>query len=181
MTYLKNGQTAEILWGLYRLANVYQLQGKYTKAIEVLKEIEKKDTNETYAHYELGINFQMLGKSDIARSHFQEFMSEAEKWPEEYPDDPNSYINYGKVFTRLGDIDTGWEIGKKALELDSTKHFQYAQFLAVQGRNIEALDHLEKALKNGYRDLPWIKLNPDLQLLHEEKRFKDLITAYFDL
>jgi hypothetical protein len=70
-------------------------------------------------------------------------------------------------------------MGKKALELDPTIHFQFAELLAVQGRKEESLDHLEKAIEHGYRDLTWIKLGPNMYHLHQEVRYQELIDRYF--
>ena len=169
----------DLLMNKYRLAHDYRLQGRYDKAIEVLEAILQKNPNESSAHYDLGINYNLLGKSETARSHFLEFRKTAEKWLDEYSNDPKSYIYNGIILARLGEKDAGWEIGKRAMEIDSTIYFEYSQLLAVQGRKSDALDYLEKALEDGYRDLVWIKLQPDLQILHEEERFKNLMNSYF--
>ena len=97
-----------------------------------------------------------------------------------YPDNPSSFIVNGLVLTHLGEKDTGWEMGTKALELDSTIHFEIAELLAVQDRKSEALDHLEKAIENGYRDLTWIKLSPNMHNLHKETRYRELINKHFN-
>jgi len=179
-SYLKAAElNPDLLMNKYRLAHDYRLQGRYDKAIEVLEAILQKNPHESSAHYDLGINYNLLGKSETARSHFLEFRKIAKKWLDEYSNDPKSYIYNGIILTRLGEKDAGWEIGKRAMELDSTIYFEYSQLLAVQGRKSEALNYLEKALEDGYRDLVWIRLQPDLQLLHEEERFKNLINKYF--
>ena len=179
-SYLKAAElNPDLLMNKYRLAHDYRLQGRYDKAIEVLEAILQKNPHESSAHYDLGINYNLLGKSKTARSHFLEFRKIAKKWLDEYSNDPKSYIYNGIILTRLGEKDAGWEIGKRAMELDSTIYFEYSQLLAVQGRKSEALNYLEKALEDGYRDLVWIRLQPDLQLLHEEERFKNLINKYF--
>jgi tetratricopeptide (TPR) repeat protein len=164
----------------YRLAHVYRLQGEYDKAIEILNDILHINPEETSAHYDLGINYNLMGESEKARIHFHEYKTNAEKWIVAYPEDPLTYITNGLVLTHLGERDSGWAIGKKALELDSTIHFLFAEFLAVQDKKSEALDHLEKELENGYRDLAWIKLNPHIHLLHEEVRYQELINKYFN-
>jgi tetratricopeptide (TPR) repeat protein len=169
-----------LLLNQYRLAHVYRLQGEYDKAIEVFEEILRINPEETSAHYGLGINYNLMGESENARSHFLKFRKIAEQWMYDYSNDPRSLIVNGVVLTRLGEKVAGWEIGKKGIELDSTIHFRFAEFLAVQDRKSEALDHLEKALENGYRNLPWLKLNPDINLLHEEVRYQELINKYFN-
>ena len=163
----------------YRLAHVYRLLGKYDRAIEVLKNILHNNADEVITHYNMGINYQLMGKPELSRDQFLRFRNYAEEWEVNYSQDPQSFINLGLVLTRLGEKEAGWESGKKAIDLDSTLHFRYAEFFAVQDEKSEALDHLEKALQNGYRDLVWLKLNPDLYILHSEIRYKDLIREYF--
>ncbi len=178
--YLKAGDlNPNFLMNQYRLAHVYRLQGMYDKAIVVLETILQKNPQESSVHYDLGINYNLKGKRETARSHFLDYRKIAEKWLDENSNDPKSYIYNGIVLTRLGEKDAGWEIGKRALEIDSTIYFEFTQLLAVQDRKNEALDYFEKALENGYRDLVWIKLHPDLQLLFREVRFKDLMNSYF--
>ncbi|MCJ7466879.1 MAG: tetratricopeptide repeat protein [Maribacter sp.] len=178
--FLKAGDlNPNFLMNQYRLAHDYRLQGMYDKAIEVLEAILQKNPQESSAHYDLGINYNLMGKKETARSHFLEYKKIAAKWLEENPNDPKLYVYNGIVLTRLGEKDAGWEIGKRAFELDSTINFEFTQLLAVQDRKSEALDYLEKALANGYRDLAWIKLHPDLELLFREVRYKDLMNRYF--
>lgn len=178
--FLKAGVlNPEFLMNQYRLAHVYRLQGMYDKAIEVLEAILKKNIQESSAHYDLGINYNLKGEWETARRHFLAYRKIAKKWLDENSDDPKSYIYNGIVLTRLGDKDAGWDIGKRALEMESTNYFELTQLLAVQDRKSEALDYFEKALENDYRDLVWIKLHPDLQLLFKEVRFKELMNSYF--
>jgi len=178
--YLKASDlNPNLLINQYRLAHLYRLRGKYDKAIVVFEEILRLHPDESPARYNLGLNYSLLGESNIARSHFIGYRKITEQWLVDFPNNPTTYIANGLVLTRLGEKDAGLEIGKKALELDSTIHFQFAQLLAVQGRTNEALDQLKKALENGYRDLPWIILYPDLQSLQGEERYNDLIDEYF--
>ncbi len=178
--YLKAGNLdPNFLMNQYRLAHVYRLQGKFDKAIDVLKTILRKNPKESSPHYDLGVNYNLIGQSESARSHFLEYRKIAESWLDENSDDPKSYIYNGIVLTRLGDKAAGWEIGKRALEQKVPIYFEFAQLLAVQDRKSEALDYLEKALENGYKNLVWIKLHPDIQLLRGEVRYKELIHTYF--
>ena len=114
-----------------------------------------------------------------ARQYFLEFKKSAETWVRDDPVNPYSYYHYGLVLTRLGETDKAWEVGKNIIETDTSAHIQFSEFLACQGRTGEALDQLEIGLRDGYRELTWLKLSPDFFLLHNEDRFKDLINEYF--
>lgn len=169
-----------LLQNQYRLAYTYRRLGMPEKAIEILKEILQINPNENFSFYVLGIYYQLTGEAELSREYYLKYRSIAEFWEKEYPDMPDTYVVLGRILTRLGEKDAGWEIGKKALELDSTFHVRHAELLAVQDKKEEALDHLELALENGYRDLCWIILNPDLFELQKEDRFDELINRYFN-
>ncbi len=163
----------------YNLGHVYRLMGKYEKAVEVYNDFLKIAPWETPVHYQMGVIYKLMEENENAMKHFLEFKKNAETWVRNDSGNPYSYYHYGLVLTRLGEIDTAWEVGKKIIEVDTSAHLQFAEFLAAQGRTSEALDHLGKALEAGYRELTWIKLSPDLYLLHNEERFQSLIKEYF--
>ena len=167
------------VWGLYRLAHVYRLQGKYDGAIEVLKGILNQYPEESDAHYDLGVVYNMLGDQNNAREHFLAYKNSCENWMDTSPDDPESYLCCGIVYTRLGRREAGLELALEAKKIDSTYYLTFAEFYAVQDSIEEALDQLEKALQNGYRDLPMIQLISSFDALRDEIRYKELIHEYF--
>ena len=79
------------------------------------------------------------------------------------------------VLTRLNKLEQGMVMGKKGLSIDSTLHFEFAQLLAVQGKNQEALDQLTIAQKAGYHNYIWVRIHPDFHNLYKEPAFKKLI------
>jgi hypothetical protein len=98
----------------------------------------------------------------------------------EHPDNPVTIIAKGIVLSRLGMIEEGMKVGKRGFEMDTASHFDYARLLAVQQYTEEALRHLEIAIENGYRDLCWIKMDPDLSSLQNDERFLRLLERYFN-
>jgi len=163
----------------YNLCHVYRLMGNYEIAIEVLKDFLQIAPYAVSAHYQLGIIYKLMEDDEQSMKHFLEFKNNAESWVKNDSENHFSYYWYGLVLTHLGDKNTAWEYGKKIIEIDTSAHIQFAEFLAAQNRNSEALDHLGKALRQGYRDLTWIKLSPDLFLLQNEEKFQSLIKEYF--
>jgi len=167
------------VWGLFRLAWVYRLQGKFDEAIELFKEVLSQYPEEIDAHYDLGVLYDMVGDQNNAREHFLAYKDSCENWMDISPDDPHSYLYCGIAYTRLGNREAGWELGLEAMKIDSTDYFAFAELYAVQDSTEEALDQLEKALQNGYRDLPMIQLISNFDALRDEIRYKELIHEYF--
>jgi len=180
----------------YDLAHAYYIQGRYKEAIRILEKVLENNQNKSSAYfeiildgnqnepsafYDLGINYQALGNEDKAREYYSIFKRIAsEEWMNKRPDDAGTYIALGTVTAHLGDPELSKEMLQKAKDIDSTLHDQFAEVLCAQGNIPEALFEIEKAFGNGFRNLLWLKLNPDLQMLNSEARYKSLIDKYFN-
>jgi tetratricopeptide (TPR) repeat protein len=165
---------------LYRLAHTYRLQGQYNKAADILKRILEIDKTEASALYDLGINYQYLGNMVESKKYFAAFKKIAtEDWVRKWPEAAETYISISAVAARLGEMETSDKMYKRAFEIDSTIHERLTEVLCLQGKINEALDQIVKAFETGYRDLFWLKLSPDLQLLQTEPRFRVLMKRYF--
>jgi len=122
-----------------------------------------------------------MGNQKEALKYFSEYKRIAtEEWTKTYPDYYGTYISIAAITARLGDLEFSAKALKKAIELDSTRHEKFAQVLCLQGNIQEALKETEKALRNGYRDIVWLKINPDYQVLQNEPRFRELLNKYFN-
>lgn len=165
---------------LYNLAHACRIQGKYSEAIRILDSVLEIDQDEHSAWYDLGVNFQSMGNQEEAGNHFSRFKKIVwEEWMNKWPDDAGTYTAAGSITARLGENETSEQMLQRALEIDSTSYYRLAGLLCLQGKVPEALDHLEKALENGYRNLLMLKMNPDLQILQNDIRFHNLINKYF--
>lgn len=166
---------------LYRLAHTYRIQGLHREAIRILETILEINKYEPDAYSDIGINYQALGDQDEARKYFSGFKRIAsEVWIKAYPDVAATYTKIGAVYARLNEMDSSRLMLQKAVEVDSVQHFEFATVLCLQGKIPEAIDQIEKALEKGYRNLTWLKMNPDLQIIQNETRFKQLLKKYFN-
>jgi tetratricopeptide (TPR) repeat protein len=165
---------------LFRLAHIYRLQKRYNEAIGILKEILAKNPYEVSALYDIGVNFQLMGKREEAVKYFTSFKkSAAEIWLKEQPENVASYTVMSAVTARLEDLELSQQMLQKAMLIDSTQHEKFAEVLCLHGKAPEALIQLEAAFRKGYRDIFWLKLTPDLELLRYDTRFHDLLDKYF--
>jgi tetratricopeptide (TPR) repeat protein len=179
----------------YDLAHAFNIQGRYKEAIRILERIIENskngsstyfesiiasDQNDPSAYYDLGINYQAMGNQEEARKFFSIYKNIViEEWMKKRPNNAVTFIAIGNVTAHLGDIEFSKEMLQKAKDIDSTLHERFAEVLCVQGNIPEALYEMEKALDNGFRNLLWLKLNPDLQILHNDARFRNLLGKYF--
>ncbi|MEN8201786.1 MAG: tetratricopeptide repeat protein [Bacteroidota bacterium] len=164
----------------FRLANTRRVLGKYEEAVEVLKDLLQVNPRASNAYYQMGFFYELMGKEEEAKSNYRRFLDITDFWMQEFSDDPVSFYAHAKVLTRLGELEQSMHTGEKAFKMDTARHMEYAQFLAVRQDIEGALDQVKKGLEDGYRDYCWIKMNPDLANLQEEERFKALLDQYFD-
>jgi superkiller protein 3 len=170
----------DFLLNTYRLAHTCRVGGHYNEAIDLLTKVQNKHKDETSTFYDLGINYESMGNKKEALKYYTAFKKIAtEEWLKTYPDMPETYIAIGAITARLGDLVSSRKALQKAIEMDSTKHEKFAELLCLQGRITDAQREIEKALKKGYRDLVWLKTNPDYQALQNEEGFRDLLKKYF--
>jgi len=166
---------------LFRLAHLYSIMGNYDEAITILKKIPDINISESSAAwYAIGAYYQLKGNMQEADKYLAMYRSYATTyWLKEWADSPYTYICLGAVSARMGDMDLSQQMLQKAISMDSTLHTRFAGILCLQNKIPEALNHLEKAFENGYRDLAWIKLDPDLRSLQYDIRFRNMLKEYF--
>jgi tetratricopeptide (TPR) repeat protein len=145
-----------------------------------VKKIPAIDPDDASTLYDLGVNYQSMNNKKEASISFNRYKRiVTEVFMKKWPDDPGTYISMSEVMAHLGEMDSSKLMLLKAIKIDSTLHEKFAEALCLQGNVPEALNHLEKAFNTGYRNLFWLKLNPDLQLLRYDTRYRDLIIKYF--
>lgn len=175
---------AELQSGLainqFRLANTKRVLGKYEEAVQALEDVLEFNPTYLNAYYQMGINYELMGRAEEAEANYRRYQDLNEKWLDSNPEDLGSIIFRGLVLTRLGDKERGLRAGEEAYRLDSSRHMNFAMLLAVQGDIDQALEQVELALETGYRDYCWLKMNPDLAGLQEEERFRKLLNQYFN-
>ena len=165
---------------LYRLSHTYRVMGKYDNAVRVLNEIIRINPNDSSVYYDLGVSYELMGEDLKARDYYLMYKSATDFLETRFPDDPNTFLVKGMVLTKLGEKEEGFRAGMKSFEMDTSNHFDFVRFLAVQERNSEALDQLEIAFELGYRDICWLKMQSEIALLQDEPRYNQLLSKYFN-
>jgi tetratricopeptide (TPR) repeat protein len=168
-------------FNLFRLSFTYAMRGKYNDAAEVLMGIPAINPDEaSSAWYDLGAIYQLSGDEEKARKYLSQYRKyAAEEWIKAFPDNAHTYIAIAKADARLGDPESSKQMLQKAVGIDSSLHEPIAEVLCLQGKITEAMEEMEKAFRNGYRDLAWVKMHPDLYALQYDVRFRKLLEEYF--
>jgi len=121
-----------------------------------------------------------MGDHRNARACFLRFRESTEEtWLNSYPENYSTYTSLASVAARLDEMELSQQLLEKAVELDSSRYFSFAEVLCVQGNITGALNYIQLALENGYRDLYGLKAHPDLAALRFDIRLKNLLDKYF--
>lgn len=85
----------------------------------------------------------------------------------------------GGLYTKLGRVDEGLRMDRKLVRLapnNPIAHYNLACSLALKRRKADAVRALRRALETGYRDLDWMREDPDLASLRDYSAFQDIET-----
>lgn len=114
----------------------------------------------------------MDSSSDFETSFFERLVKNN-------PDFVDALIPLAEVYTRRGMFEKGLKIDKKLARLkkdDPIVHYNLACSLALVGEKEKALSALKRSIQLGYHDFEHMKKDADLKSLHEDLRFKSLMS-----
>ncbi len=163
----------------YHLAHAYRLQGHYQQALQTLEPLLKIDPSDPTPWYDMGVVCQGMGDQDRARQYLQHYLQEIEAQLRTHPNDADAIWNLAEVFSRLGEKERASFWTRKGLALAPQRHLEYAEVLSLNQEKPEAIEELRAALQMGHPS--WypifIKIHPDLQALHGEPNFEQLLAT----
>ena len=153
-------------------------QGKMEKAAGFFEKANRLDP----ADYQALLFFQMclraLGREEEARRASEDVIRVVERHVEVYPEDARA-LNLGALaLCHLGDRQRSREWAARALAIDPEETsilYNVACNYALLQDNDQALDCLEKAVRNGFGHKEWIENDPDPASLRDHPRFQSLI------
>jgi tetratricopeptide (TPR) repeat protein len=123
----------------------------------------------------IGIMNRRMGEEEQATLRFRRYLAAAREGIRANPKGGGFYIDAALAYGRLGDIGKAEEMAERAFSLVPGNHFGHAQVLSVMGKKQEALQQLEIAVQKGWKNFIWMKVHIDLQNLHDEAGFLELL------
>jgi TolB-like protein/Tfp pilus assembly protein PilF len=94
------------------------------------------------------------------------------------PDDARAWYLSGAALMRLGKVDEALERTCRAYAIDPEDAgvlYNVACNYALAGKPDEAIDYLEKAIRNGFGQRSWVENDSALDSLRDDPRFQDLL------
>jgi adenylate cyclase len=94
------------------------------------------------------------------------------------PDDARAWYLSGGALMRLGKVDEALERGRRACAIDPEDAgvlYNVACNYCLAGKSDEAIDYLEKAIRNGFGQRSWLENDSALDSLCDDPRFQALL------
>lgn len=156
------------------LADSYYLNGDYKMSISLYDWLLEQDPEFKAALDFKGWAYLMLGDFDKALAIFESFLTEDSVHA------LKPYAQLGYAYALKGDIKTSQMYLRKLQEdagnhPDNSFHMSFAILYAGLGRNDEAINYLEKCVRDKIGAVIFLHLSPIWETLHNEKRFIDLL------
>jgi len=151
------------------LGKLYKSLGRYEDAISAYKQaIEKAPGREVYYYY-LGLLFSVTKQDEEAAWAFENVLKLN-------PDYVLAHSALAGIYRRLGqEANANDHISIALPKMDNESTYNLACFYAICGEADKAMNYLQQALKNNDTTIEWIKSDPDLELLHDDSRYQNLI------
>jgi Flp pilus assembly protein TadD len=93
------------------------------------------------------------------------------------PDYPEVIELLGGLYTKEGRVDEGLRMDRKLVRLtpgNPIAHYNLACSLALKRRKADAVRALRRAVETGYRDLQWLRKDPDLASLRDYAAYLEI-------
>jgi tetratricopeptide (TPR) repeat protein/predicted Ser/Thr protein kinase len=159
----------------YRLGHVLRLQRRFEEARSIYLHILEIAPKEISAHYEAGAVSQLMGDEAAARKYLRTVVAESERDLKGHPGDGGRQLEMAAAWARLGNSARAESIARQVEALTRDLHVERAGLQVLLGKTDDALDSLERAVQNGYRNIVWLRINTDLHALHGHPRLEDII------
>jgi len=151
------------------LGKLYKLLGRFEDSIQAYKQaIDKAPGREVYYYY-LGLLYSVTKQDEEAAWAFENVLKLN-------PDYVLAHSALAGIYRRMGfESKANDHISIALPKMDNESAYNLACFYAICGESDKALSFLQIALQNKDTTIEWIKSDPDLELLHNDPRYQNLI------
>lgn len=200
--YVKFTGSQSLLGGLHlRLGNLDDAEQYFFQSLKQLSELKH-----VYKDTFIALTYCYLGRVSLIRSRYDEAVERFESALSLITNHPNA-LGVGFFYVRahigialachgLGVIQEAENHLQKAHDLfekrinmsfqnvfdggDRQAYFDFATYYACTGKVSEAVPHIIKAIKLGWRELPALTMYSDMKLLNGDKAVMDVISHFAD-
>ena len=116
-----------------------------------------------------------MGDEAAARTSLRTVVAESERYLRDNPRDGERQLEMAAAWARLGNTARAESIARQVEALTGDLHVERAGLQVLLGKTDDALNTLERAVQNGYRNIVWLRINTDVHALQGHPRLEDII------
>lgn len=119
-----------------------------------------------------------IGRVYLKKNDYEKALINLSRCLELKPDYTEAINLKSVCYNKLKKFNKSIEMLNKSLRIDpesSSTLYDYACFYSLQNKKSSALTYLENAIEKGYNDISYIKTDPDLDNIRNEKKYKTLL------
>jgi TolB-like protein/Tfp pilus assembly protein PilF len=153
-------------------------EGKFEEAVSHYRDAGRVRPEDYQAIYLSAAPLVKLGRHQEALEAEQQTLKAADAHLDLNPDDARAWYFSAGVLMRLGQRDQALERARRASMIDPEDPavlYNVGCVYALGGCAEEALDHLDKAIQNGFGHRDWLENDSDLDSIRDQPRFQALL------
>jgi TolB-like protein/Flp pilus assembly protein TadD len=165
----------------YFHARVAFVQGKLEKAIELYEKAYEVRPQDYQAPLLVAQSYSDLGRHEEAENARRRGIQAAEARLKLSPDDARALYMGANGLVALGELEKGLEWANQALAMDPEEPmvlYNVACIQSLAGKMEDAIDSLERAVKNGLTQMSWLEHDSNLDPLRKHERYEALLDLF---
>jgi adenylate cyclase len=164
----------------YFEGRTYLAQGMLLDAARLFEQACQLRVDDYQASSHLSSIYAGLGRKADAQAAAQRCVQIVQRHLEMHPEDARASYLGAVCWCQLGEGARAVEWADRAVAMDPEEpvtRYNVACVYSLQGRVDEAIDCLQKSLKLGFAHREWIEHDSDLNPLHSDPRFADMLKS----
>jgi adenylate cyclase len=162
----------------YFYARACLTEGKFEEAVAHYRDAWRVRPEDYQTIYLSAAPLVKLGRREEALDVVRQGLKVADAHLQLNPDDARAWYFSAGMLMRLGQRDQALERARRASTIDpedSAVLYNVGCVYALAGSGEEALDHLDKAIQNGFGHRDWLENDSDLDSIRDQPRFQALL------
>ncbi len=160
------------------LGRIYHSMTRNIEAIDLYKKAIELNPDFHTAYTHLRMLYEQLEEKDKLKELITNLCDIFPKYLLKYPNDARARTYYAKVLLSIGKLDDAKNEETKALKLnpdDPLMLYNAACFYSLIGEKKIAINYLKDAVRLGFANFDWIKIDSDLNSVRNEIEFIHII------
>ncbi len=162
----------------WTLGRIFHSTDRDREAIELFRKVIEINPDFYSAYMDIRTCYERLGDEQKLKESLQATMDTYVRYLSQHPDDARARILYAADLATAGRKEEAKAQGKMALELSPSDAMMWYNAACLYARLNEpelAVESLRKAMAAGYENFEWLRRDPDLDSLHDNQGFIELL------